>query len=98
VIRLDRLYPFPAETLARAVGEYPRGIPVTWVQEEPENMGAWRWIKPHLETTLHSNPISFVARPERASPATGSLAVHNREQQWILEQAFTPRTRIVPNP
>lgn len=93
IVRLDQIYPFPAQTLADIMGEYPRGIPVTWVQEEPENMGALRWIMPQLENLLNASPLSFVARPERASPATGSLAIHNREQQTIYTHAFAPRSQ-----
>jgi 2-oxoglutarate dehydrogenase E1 component len=88
VIRLERLYPFPADELAAVVEKYPSAVPVVWVQEEPENMGAWHWLRPRLEAALKTNPIDFVARPERASPATGSLAIHQREQQAILERAF----------
>lgn len=88
VVRLERLYPFPGEALVEVVSRYPRGTPVVWVQEEPENMGAWRWLQPRLEAALGDNPVDFLARPERASPATGSLAVHQREQQRILDQAF----------
>ena len=91
IVRLDQLYPFPAKALAEIIGDYPRGTPVTWVQEEAQNMGAWRWIRPQLEELLDSSPISVVARPERASPATGSLAIHNREQQILYDEAFAPR-------
>ena len=88
VVRLERLYPFPGDALADAISRYPKGVPVVWVQEEPENMGAWRWLQPQLQTALGGNPIDFVARPERASPATGSLAIHQREQDMIFEEAF----------
>ena len=88
VVRLERLYPFPGDALADAISRCPKGVPVVWVQEEPENMGAWRWLQPQLQAALGGNSIDFVARPERASPATGSLAIHQREQDMIFEEAF----------
>jgi 2-oxoglutarate dehydrogenase E1 component len=99
VIRLEQLYPFPTDKLAAAVAKYPSDVPVVWVQEEPENMGAWHWLRPRLEAVVGNKPIDFVARPERASPATGSLAIHRREQRAILARALDvspARTRRVP--
>ena len=93
VVRLERLYPFPRDELCDAISCYPRGASVVWVQEEPENMGAWRWLQPQLQAALGGNPIDFVARPERASPATGSLAIHRREQDMIFDRAFGAQTR-----
>jgi 2-oxoglutarate dehydrogenase E1 component len=58
------------------------------VQEEPENMGAWRWLRPQLEAVASTRQVRCVARPERASPASGSVAVHQREQAQLLDQAF----------
>jgi 2-oxoglutarate dehydrogenase E1 component len=91
VVRLERLYPFPGEQLIDAVSRHPKGVPLVWVQEEPENMGAWRWLRPHLEEVMQNNPIRFVARPERASPATGSVAIHQREQQTLFDKTFGPQ-------
>jgi 2-oxoglutarate dehydrogenase E1 component len=79
--------------LADAVSRFPKGVPVIWVQEEPENMGAWRWLQPQLQAALVDNPIDFVARPERASPATGSLAIHQREQEMIFDEALGAPTK-----
>jgi 2-oxoglutarate dehydrogenase E1 component len=88
IIRLERFYPFPAEALTEVICSYPDGVPVTWVQEEPENMGAWRWLRPQLEELLGRHPVEYVARPERASPATGSLVLHQREQAMIFNRVF----------
>jgi 2-oxoglutarate dehydrogenase E1 component len=88
IIRLDRLYPLPVNELRAALGEYPPELSLIWVQEEPENMGAWRWLRPQLEAVASNRQIRCVARPERASPASGSVAVHQREQAQLLDQSF----------
>jgi 2-oxoglutarate dehydrogenase E1 component len=59
------------------------------VQEEPENMGAWRWLRVQFADKLFGRwPFSGISRPAAASPATGSHAVHAMEQQQLLERAF----------
>jgi 2-oxoglutarate dehydrogenase complex dehydrogenase (E1) component-like enzyme len=59
------------------------------VQEEPENMGAWRFVLHNLAGKLPNGlELSCVARPESASPATGSTTVHQQEQEELLAQAF----------
>ena len=88
VVRLEQLYPFPQETLKRMLADYPQEAELIWVQEEPNNMGAWCWLRPQLEAMLEGKMIRCVARPERVSPATGSSAIHQREQQQLLERAF----------
>jgi len=88
ILRMDQLYPLPVEALQAALRGYPEELPLTWVQEEPENMGAWRWIRPQLEAMLPGREVRCVARPERASPASGSVAAHDREQSTLLNQAF----------
>jgi 2-oxoglutarate dehydrogenase E1 component len=59
-----------------------------WVQEEPENMGPWWFIRPLLEEAL-SRPLSYVGRKPSASPATGFPKIYRRDQSEILEQAFS---------
>jgi 2-oxoglutarate dehydrogenase E1 component len=90
IVRLEQFYPFPGEVLKRVLDDYPPGAMLTWVQEEPENMGAWRWLRPQLETILEDQTVRCVARPERVSPATGSSAIHLREQKQLLDRAFLP--------
>jgi 2-oxoglutarate dehydrogenase E1 component len=70
------------EELAR----YPNREEVVWVQEEPENMGAWTFVFAKVQ---HQVPdIGVIARPESASPASGSHTVHEQEQEELLEAAF----------
>jgi 2-oxoglutarate dehydrogenase E1 component len=89
VARIELLYPFPAATLEAVIGTYPALEEVVWMQEEPENMGAWRYIRGALaEVAGLSCTISLVARPERASPAAGTAQAHAREQQELIERAL----------
>jgi 2-oxoglutarate decarboxylase len=90
VVRLEQLYPFPREVLLETLASYPNASMVRWVQEEPENMGAWLFVWRHLSSRLPTGrDLDFVARHESASPATGSQRVHEQEQQQIVDQAFS---------
>jgi 2-oxoglutarate dehydrogenase E1 component len=89
IIRLEQLYPFPERELAEALKDFPDGTPAHWVQEEPENMGAWRFLRDRVgEFVFGRFPFYVVSRPESASPATGSARGHKLEQQKIIEQSF----------
>jgi 2-oxoglutarate dehydrogenase complex dehydrogenase (E1) component-like enzyme len=87
LVRVEQLYPFPAERIKEQLDCYSGADEVFWVQEEPENMGAWRFMHLHCERRLGVN-LSVVAREESASPATGSKRIHEHEQNAILEGAF----------
>jgi 2-oxoglutarate dehydrogenase E1 component len=89
IVRLEQVYPLPREMLCQLIADHPARIPVTWVQEEPENMGLMRWIKPQLEELFQVNSFRCISRPERESPATGSTAIHQREQQQLIRAVFT---------
>ena len=90
IIRMEQLYPLPEGQLRSALKSYPEGTPVVWVQEEPENNGAWRYLRVKLGTSLFGMfPFDCVTRPESASPATGSNGSHKIEQHHLLETAFT---------
>lgn len=89
ILRLEQLYPFSEEQMLEVLKPYPSGVPVYWVQEEPENMGAWRNIKVRFGDLLAStHPLRGISRPASASPATGSPGSHRVEQAKILEAAF----------
>ena len=79
VVRVEQLYPWPAAEIAEAVADYPGVREIVWLQEEPENMGAW----PFVEAS-----VRHVARNESASPATGSHLVHDAEQADLLTRAL----------
>jgi 2-oxoglutarate dehydrogenase complex dehydrogenase (E1) component-like enzyme len=83
LVRLERCYPFPTEEVQRALAD-AGDVEVVWAQEEPENMGAGRFVRRNLRERLGLD-VGLVARPESASPATGSLTLHKREQADLLE-------------
>jgi 2-oxoglutarate dehydrogenase complex dehydrogenase (E1) component-like enzyme len=70
---------------------YPNADDVVWVQEEPENMGAWDFIRSHLQEVSSGRTVRRVARPRSASPAEGSAARHALNQQALVNQAFAER-------
>ena len=89
ILRVEQLYPLPENCLEEALSGYPDGTPVFWVQEEPENMGAWRHFRVTFgDSLLGRYPLSCISRLASASPATGSANAHKVEQQAILERAL----------
>jgi 2-oxoglutarate dehydrogenase E1 component len=94
IIRVEELYPFPEEPLRQALTRYRDDVEVVWVQEEPENMGAWRYLFCITGGKLLGRyPVRGVSRPASASPATGSLASHSFEQEMLLAEAFREQFR-----
>jgi 2-oxoglutarate dehydrogenase E1 component len=86
LIRVEQLYPFPADPLRSELEGFEQAE-VWWLQEEPENMGAWYYLRRVCMDRLGLD-LRGVAREESASPATGSLAVHQAEQAALLDSAF----------
>jgi 2-oxoglutarate dehydrogenase E1 component len=90
IVRVEQLYPLPKAALEAALAGYAAGTPAVWVQEEPENMGAWRFFRIHFgERLLDRFPFTGVCRQSAASPATGSKKSHDLEQNELLGAAFT---------
>jgi 2-oxoglutarate dehydrogenase E1 component len=89
LIRVELLYPFPSETLAAVLARYPRVRKVSWVQEEPRNMGARKFVLPKIRSIVPLKvPLGDVSRPERSRPAEGYPAAHAAEQARIVRDAF----------
>ncbi len=89
IVRVEMLYPFPEDGLQGVIGAYPNVREVVWLQEEPENMGAWSFVHPRLERLLPTDiPLRFVGRTMRASTAEGTTEAHAREQGRIIEDAL----------
>jgi 2-oxoglutarate dehydrogenase E1 component len=94
VVRVEELYPWPHEEVARIVDLYPHIDEVAWVQEEPKNMGAWSFVAPRLRvSTGNALVIRYYGRPERASPAEGYPAAHTAEQTRIVTEAVQAPVR-----
>jgi 2-oxoglutarate dehydrogenase E1 component len=88
ICRLEQLYPVPMRDLRAAIDAFPDAGEVVWVQEEPENMGAWDFVRPHLIEVSGGRTVRRVARARSASPAEGSAARHAHHQQILIAQAF----------
>jgi 2-oxoglutarate dehydrogenase E1 component len=90
LVRLEQLYPLRAELLEAALASVAAGTPVFWVQEEPANMGAWRYLHDRFGKKLFGKfPFALVSRFESASPATGSAGAHKLEQAQVIARAFS---------
>ncbi|MHB1583882.1 MAG: multifunctional oxoglutarate decarboxylase/oxoglutarate dehydrogenase thiamine pyrophosphate-binding subunit/dihydrolipoyllysine-residue succinyltransferase subunit, partial [Acidimicrobiales bacterium] len=88
VVRVEQLYPWPQERLAEIFEGYPGAEEVVWLQEEPENMGAWSFVHARLHRLLRDRyRLRHVSRVESPSPATGSGALHQVEQADLLDRA-----------
>ncbi len=89
VARLELLYPFPGDALTELLARYPSLKEVVWAQEEPRNMGGLTFIGPRLRGVVPRNvPLTYVARPERASPAGGKATDHAAEQAHLVLEAL----------
>ncbi|WP_454132450.1 multifunctional oxoglutarate decarboxylase/oxoglutarate dehydrogenase thiamine pyrophosphate-binding subunit/dihydrolipoyllysine-residue succinyltransferase subunit [Microbacterium lacticum] len=88
LVRLEQLYPAPIDELNAVIDSYPNAE-LVWVQDEPENQGAWPFIALEVVKHLHGRTIRRISRAAAASTATGSPKVHAREQAAIIEQALT---------
>ncbi|MEM7321649.1 MAG: multifunctional oxoglutarate decarboxylase/oxoglutarate dehydrogenase thiamine pyrophosphate-binding subunit/dihydrolipoyllysine-residue succinyltransferase subunit [Actinomycetota bacterium] len=89
IVRVEQLYPWPFGAIGRALQRYRNATEIVWLQEEPENMGAWNAVKGRLyEAHGEAYRIRRVSRPESGSPATGSIAIHRQEQDELLQRAF----------
>ncbi len=90
VVRIEQLYPVAVDQLEKIVDQYPNLEEVVWLQEEPENMGAWDYVRKVLESALDDRcPLFHVSRPPSASPSEGSTAIHNLNQHNLVKMAFT---------
>jgi 2-oxoglutarate dehydrogenase E1 component len=95
IVRVEQLYPFRAENLRPILEQYKNMRDLVWVQEEPENMGAWTFLRPYLEELIDNRvPIHYIGRKCNSSPAEGSAAWHNIRQDAIIHQAFNVKSHV----
>ena len=88
VVRVEQLYPWPKATITDVLERYPNAREVVWLQEEPENMGAWNFVHGRLHKLLRdTHTLRHVSRAESASPASGSAALHRLEQDDLLTRS-----------
>lgn len=88
VIRLEQFYPFPSEDMRNLLEKYSHATEVIWCQEEPKNMGAWMFVRPYFDEMLGKKQLRYVGRKASASTATGSLKVHQAEQDSLIKEAL----------
>ena len=89
IARIEQIYPWPEEAFAALLKRFSNATEVVWLQEEPENMGAWPFVHRQLHRSLGKNlSLRHVTRAESASPATGSSLVHAAEQADLLSRAI----------
>jgi multifunctional 2-oxoglutarate metabolism enzyme len=99
IVRTELMYPFPQEQVEAILQKYPPTAEVYWVQEEPRNMGPWRFMHENMQPLLDSSKrtIHYAGRPESASPAAGTTKRHEQEQADLVSDSFAPRP-VTRNP
>lgn len=89
IVRVEQLYPFPAEDIQAVLARYPNLQQVVWAQEEPKNMGAWDFMQYRLKKLVGRDiPVNFVGRRRSGTPAEGSKTAHQVNQSMIVEYTF----------
>ncbi len=89
LVRLEQLYPFPDSDINEILSAYKDAKKIVWCQEEPRNMGAWRYVRARFENELQKGQsLSYVGRDPSASPAAGSAKLHNAEQEKVVKDAL----------
>ncbi|MCQ6557702.1 2-oxoglutarate dehydrogenase E1 component [Paenibacillus mendelii] len=89
VARIEQLYPFPKVDIERIIGRFPNLKEIVWLQEEPQNMGAWNYMEPRIISRAPSGTIvRYVGLPKRSSPASGFSEIHQHDQQRIIAEAM----------
>ncbi len=97
IIRLEQLYPFPAEQFAGIIHKYDAANEIVWCQEEPQNQGAWYQIRHRLAGPLKSrHELMYAGRDGAAAPASGYYQLHVRQQQELVATALGPVRSIAP--
>jgi 2-oxoglutarate dehydrogenase E1 component len=89
LVRIEQLYPFPANEYAAILARYPNAKEVVWCQEEPQNQGAWYQIRHQLQRPLpDGQQVYYAGRPHAAAPAPGIFQLHVQQQQALVETAL----------
>ncbi|HZB29091.1 MAG TPA: multifunctional oxoglutarate decarboxylase/oxoglutarate dehydrogenase thiamine pyrophosphate-binding subunit/dihydrolipoyllysine-residue succinyltransferase subunit [Streptosporangiaceae bacterium] len=88
IVQVERLYPVPIDEIKAELVKYPAATQITWVQDEPANMGAWPIMALKLPPHLDGRTLDRVSRPASSSPAVGSAKLHADEQDALLARLF----------
>jgi 2-oxoglutarate dehydrogenase E1 component len=92
IVRVERLYPIPADELAAQLARYPAATDIAWVQEEPANMGAWPTMAMVMPGIAGSRPVRHISLPPSSAPAAGSTVLHSAEHRGVIEAALAAQT------
>jgi 2-oxoglutarate dehydrogenase E1 component len=96
IIRLEQLCPFPGKELEEVISRYDRLEEIFWVQEEPENMGAWMYISQRLSHLVQDRlPFRYLGRPASSSPSEGSFTRYTINQKDLVNQVFTQSKKAI---
>ena len=87
IVRVEQLFPLPAEGIKSIIAKYPNLERIIWAQDEPSNMGAWQ----HIQRFLPDVAFELISRPASASPAVGLMYQHNLRLKTILDSAFNEK-------
>ena len=92
ILRVEQLYPFPSKAVKEMLEKTPKAS-IVWCQEEPKNMGGWTFVRDFIEDIMAEvgmtqQRLAYAGRAAAASPATGTLSRHNREQKDLVEAAL----------
>ncbi|MFC4335833.1 multifunctional oxoglutarate decarboxylase/oxoglutarate dehydrogenase thiamine pyrophosphate-binding subunit/dihydrolipoyllysine-residue succinyltransferase subunit [Salininema proteolyticum] len=87
LVRVEQLYPLPADEIRAALAQFPNATETAWVQEEPANQGAWSYIALNLLEKMDGVHLRRISRPAAAAPSTGSPKVHDVEQKALIDVA-----------
>jgi 2-oxoglutarate dehydrogenase E1 component len=90
VVRVEQLYPFPGDRMREILGSYPNAREIVWLQEEPDNMGPWRFVEARFWNVKEQGySLRLVSRIGSGSPATGSKAIHDQELADMMDETFS---------
>ena len=88
LLRFEQLYPFPEKSFVRLLNTYPNAKQLLWVQEEPQNMGGWSFVRPRLRACAPSFKLNYVGRKTSGTTAEGYMQAHTIAQQRIIDAAL----------
>ena len=96
IVRVAQLYPFAHKSFETELRKYPKATEVIWVQDEPQNQGAWFYVQHHVyENMVEGQKLGYAGRAASASPAVGYLAKHQEQQKALIETAFAPKFKVM---
>jgi 2-oxoglutarate dehydrogenase E1 component len=90
LVRLEQLHPFPKKELEEITSRYGVAREWCWVQEEPENMGAWTFIRPRLAGLVRKH-VRYIGRKAAASPSPGFHNIYKMQQEAVISEAVGPK-------